>query len=275
MTNPTLLVYILGSGHNGSTLLDMILNGNSRVFSLGEISMLSQYRKGKGKEFLSNPFWQDVDNLLKVNYKKSLFEVNLGHPSSWAEMDKWDKKSADRFALENKSLFSCVAEKSGKDILVDNSKNAKRLYLLNKTGAFKVKVIHVLRDGRGVLNSFIRLYGERGSRMGIYYWKMRNLDAKRIRRFFNEKDWLQIKYEDFCKSPESSVKKICIFIGAKYEFAMLDYKKHPYFGICRNKNILSGPEKIVLDEKWKQELSWLNKAKFMLLHSWLNKYYGY
>lgn len=270
-----LLVYILGSGHNGSTLLDMVLNGNSQIFSLGEICMLPQYTRGGKNKFLSSSFWQGTDEILKTDYKKSLSEIDLGHPASWEKVKNWPKEFLEHFVLENKYVFSCVAEKSGKDILVDNSKNAKRLYLLNKSGLFKIKVIHILRDGRGVLNSFIQLYGRKGFRMGIYYWKMRNLDAMRIRKHFKDEDWLRLKYEDLCKEPESLTKKICFFIGVDYELSMLKFKQHPYFGICRNQNILSGPEKIVLDERWKSELSWLNKAKFAFLNGRLNKWHGY
>lgn len=37
------LVYILGAGHSGSTLLDMLLNAHSDTGGLGEISAIHRY----------------------------------------------------------------------------------------------------------------------------------------------------------------------------------------------------------------------------------------
>lgn len=70
--NPKKLVYIAGSGHSGSTLLDALLGGNDQVSNLGEVHRfsLSLIRDSDpfvctcGKPVVDCPFWKKVINEL-------------------------------------------------------------------------------------------------------------------------------------------------------------------------------------------------------------------
>lgn len=57
---------------------------------------------------------------------------------------------------------------------------------------------------------------------------------------------------------------------------MLHYRSHPYFGIGGSPTVKNNTEEtILLDERWKKELSWKYRIAFALLAGWLNKFYGY
>jgi hypothetical protein len=262
----------------------MLLDGNSEICGLGEVASLSAYARGergpKGS-FLGSPFWQEADVKFRQLTGKGLVDIDLSHPIEWPAIEAWGAYDLEKFARENSDFFESMAGVANKRILVDSSKSAKRLYLLHKTGAFDIKAIHLLRDGRAVVNSYVRLYGRKGYEMGIHYFKMRNNEAARIRRYFSGENWLQVRYEEFCIAPEPSLKNICAFIGVTYEPQMFGLEREYYNGILLNANIMRKRQegrpgqRILLDEKWKRELAWYYKIGFMLRAGMLNRRMGY
>lgn len=69
-----ILVHIIGSGHSGSTLLDMMLGGHSAISSIGESPYLRYNTNFEtesdyctcGKRVMACPFWSAVDAELRV-----------------------------------------------------------------------------------------------------------------------------------------------------------------------------------------------------------------
>lgn len=107
------LIYIAGSGHSGSTLLDMMLGGHSQISSLGEVHRLTMNACAKtdfelhrctcGLTIEECPFWQKVavklQELLEVDdpaiFKKHWITErrNLQLDDSW---DAWEPVSTGR-----------------------------------------------------------------------------------------------------------------------------------------------------------------------------------
>ncbi len=107
------LIYIAGSGHSGSTLLDMMLGGHSQISSLGEVHRLTMNACAKtdfelhrctcGLTVEACPFWQKVatelQKLLGVDdpdiFKKHWITErrNLQLDDSW---DAWEPVSTGR-----------------------------------------------------------------------------------------------------------------------------------------------------------------------------------
>src|SRR5690606_31136679 len=66
------VVYIVGAGHSGSTLLDLILGTHSRIESVGEIKRLERlYSGGKGsgctcgEPFTACAYWRAIGDRLR------------------------------------------------------------------------------------------------------------------------------------------------------------------------------------------------------------------
>jgi len=261
------LVYILGAGHCGSTLLNLLLNGHSQAIALSEIDTIGKYTgvETSADNPINLKFWQQVKQCYETRFSKSFKQIDLSLPS--------DKNEAQDWAQTNAELFSCILDNSNATTLVDASKRLKRLYLLQTSGLFNIKVIHMVRDGRAVLNSYYRKYGN--FKTGFRQWLSLHLKAPFIRKHFSQNNWLQLYYEQLATNPETTLRKICDFLGWEFEEDMLTYKKHPYVGIGGNRMRKQNTELIYLDESWKSELSYWNSIKFELLGGWLNKYYGY
>jgi len=280
MQNYTLL-YILGSGRCGSTLLDLLLNGHSQILGLGEVMILNKIFKPlltpdpmtvKFSEFYI-PFWQEVKRRYESTSGAPFDQINLSHPR-WRTIPLWHAEEFERWAKSNEALLSCIQEFSGARILTDASKFSQRLYLLHRSGLFNIKVIHLVRDGRAVTNSYIQRYATFTG--GLRGWMTTALSSIYLRRKFKRTDWLQIKYEEFVTKPDDTLKDICTFLGIGVEPGILAYRTSPYFGIGGNPLVKKREdENILLDERWRRELGLKHRVIFELTAGWLNRLYGY
>jgi len=234
------IVYILGAGHCGSTLLDMLLNGHSRIQGLGEAGRKT-----------------DPPSLLQM------IGIRLG-------LNK--KPRQVRYAANHLKYIACVGRITGKAFLVDSSKFWQRLLLLS-TVTTDIKVIHLVRDGRGILNSYDKKYGR--FFYGLIRWLSPTFMAILLKMKFKEKDWLQVHYEELAENPETTLRKICRFLDLAFEPAMLRFREHHYTGQGGNRMRSGTDAKIRLDDSWHGQLPVPKKLLFSLLGGWLNRYYGY
>jgi hypothetical protein len=280
---PYTLLYILGSGRCGSTLLDLLLNGHSDTLGLGEVSTLNRSFKPLDTTTLSIPtpqfkqcyvqFWRAVKDSYERLSGKSFEDIDLSQPR-WKIILSWQKDDIETWVNPNIALYSCAQAASHAKILIDTSKTSQRLYLLHKSSLFDMKVIHLIRDGRAVVNSYIQRYEDFTG--GLRVWITAALASLYLRRRFHKSHWLQLRYEDLATKPEETLRKICVFLGLDFEHEMLAYRSHPYFGIGGNPLVSRGEgEDISLDERWKLELRLSYRLIFELTGGWLNRWYGY
>jgi Sulfotransferase family len=275
------LVYILGSGRCGSTLLDLILNGHSRVLGAGELMTLNSRTdplEGPHAEWntelrpLYIQFWHEVERRFDES-GQSLRETNFSHPRL-RNLWRLDEDSVAAWALATKTLLASLHQASGRDIIIDTSKAAQRLYLLLRSGLFRPKVIHLLRDGRAVSNSYIQRYGAFWG--GLQTWAISGVLPLYLRRRIATGDWLEIRYEELATNPETVVRAICAFLGVEYEPQMLHYRNHAYYGLEGSPTFLKRTDEgIELDERWRSQFSLGHRLTFALLGGWLNRLYGY
>jgi Sulfotransferase family len=197
------LCYILGSGHCGSTLFDLMLNGHSQVLGLGEVVALKRDFKAlfsdEATEFplCYKSFWNEVKRRYESLSGKPVEEVNVSHPT-WKTIRSWRPADIEAWTKSNCMLFSCIQQISGARILTDSSKFPHRLYLLQRSRLFDIRVIHLIRDGRAVINSYIRKYNR--FYIGFRRWATPALLAFHLRRQFIRDHWLQIRYEELATS---------------------------------------------------------------------------
>lgn len=271
---PVQVAYIVGSGHSGSTLLNLMLNAHSEMLGLSECDVIGRYIPGRDatrdSSLLDDPFWLAVRGRYEALAQQPFDAINLecrgyrqwrdAQRSSWREM--------------NRAFLTAVAEVSGRHILVDASKRPERLRLLRPTDGLSFRVIHLIRDGRGVVNSVLRKYGKFGK--ALRSWALPNLHALELRRHFDPGHWLQVRYETLASEPAVTLGRICDFLGVAYEPAMLDFQNAYYVGIEGNHRVVTQPDsRVALDERWRREFPLQHRALFALLGGWLNVIYGY
>lgn len=155
------IVYIHGAGHCGSTLLNLLLNAHSNIIGLSEISTLHKSfmdkKYGSGSVGLSKTkFWRSILNEFEQRSGTSLLKENYRFRlPDWQEYFSLDEDEISHIQKVDRAFFDSIGEQVNAAIICDASKFLVRLHMLVSSG-LPVKVIHLDRDGRGIIHSYLR-----------------------------------------------------------------------------------------------------------------------
>ena len=110
-------------------------------------------------------------------------------------------------------LFEAILSQSGKKTIVDSSKLPGRAMALALVPEIDLRVIHVVRDGRGVAWSLAKAY-QREVKSGLQReikpksvsrtalrWTMVNLETEYLFRKLGPEKVMRLRYEDFVSNP--------------------------------------------------------------------------
>lgn len=218
---PSPSLFILGTQRSGTTLLARILSAHPDLWVANEMPLDKIFSSGASKEqILSN-----INEHFAFNHNQQ----NIVDFLNGDKKSKWGLK--DPQLTEHLNLLK---------------------QFINST-----KFIIILRDARGVVNSYMDNKWGLGTNAytGTLRWKH---EVEQQLAFMNEypDDVILIRYEDLISNMENSLRKICEHIGLKQSKEMLEYynQKQPY--IQRKQNIGTNfkPD-MNITVKWKQELS--------------------
>lgn len=135
------LIYIVGMGRSGSTLLDLLLDTHSNVRSLGGVRRLAhalpRHCACGASAKSACDFWKRLE--VEVRHR-----LGIG----LAELDVHARDDAI-FRAHNTALFEAAAHAAGVDCVVDSSKSVARLKRLLDTTDLDVRPVHIVRDPRG------------------------------------------------------------------------------------------------------------------------------
>lgn len=255
------IIYILSSGHSGSTILQYLLAGSSNVIGLGEVrQMADRLGREKGDSDCSCglpvkncPLWKDFH----TENKETTFD--------------WYK----RLVYRTMELYPQAS------LMVDTSKSihtiAPWITLASEGVISEVIIIYLVRDVRGwaVSDENTRKRKQRRSRLIfmsiLSWWK----DQLLITRFINNKlkkfNTLSVSYEALIFQTESQLSRIDKFCNLNngnrnWEEALQTSIVHDVFG-NRMKNEPSKRTKLIYDDRWQYRFS-VNLMSLILYPVW-------
>jgi hypothetical protein len=241
----------VGSGHSGSTLLDLILGSHSCIESVGEVGKRFRERvtgqnQGRrrcacGREVSECPYWQSI---------LSRMAMSGIAPDQFLLAEPF-------FQRDNEIFYAEVLRESGKSIVADSSKSLERLLQLSKISSLDVYVLHLVRDGRAVAWSHVRKH--RHLRQEAARWAGKNLQLLSHASSFPSR-WKEVHYEDLVTRPTEELQKIMEFIGEEFEPRQLQFRNTVHHNITGNRMVRSKSQNIVADTKYLNHLgalSWL------------------
>lgn len=294
------LVYIASDVRSGSTLLDLMLGSHSEISSVGEIQYLTDHfrRKGTGyswdwkctcgKDFKDCEFWSKINSLVKEKTGDDISEREtwvrrVKQPFAYLTMsNSLLKKMSKNKTYLSKGLeassfcweiVDAISAKTGKGVIVDSSKNAEQFRYLYFWRPTSIKMIHLVRDGRGVVHSKMTRAGDTAKK-ATKNWVLENLKISAIKKRLPKKNKMTIRYEDLCNNPEKEIQKILKFINVSSEANLLSGEDR--HNVCGSPHRFDWKKmEINLDERWKADLSAESKKTFTIFGGWLNRIYGY
>lgn len=254
------VVYIASSAHSGSTLLDLMLNGHSRGFTVGEIKQLPRY-VGEDKlkkrctcgapSVLECPFWDKVNALVQERWGRTLGDLNI---------DNYDDMDGCR--RDNRILFEAVGAVSGAGFVVDSSKEAKRLEMLLETPGLDVFPIFLVRNPKGQILSVTRSSERKQKNLGGFTGLIGNYSYQnsRIHRIVRNRPHFRVRYEDMVRNTTAVLSSLMPMIGFEYEAQQRDFAVHERHNVGGNRMRRKMSNELRLDESWRRDLSFIQKV---------------
>lgn len=257
-------VYLLGAGRSGTTLLATILNNHANIFTIGEMHQFLDYvlddKDCSCGENLSNClFWSPILKELDLTLIKNKDNVELSN--------SLEKHYLIPFYLLGKKIhliykkiidmvFNTVNTKVDKPWILDSSKYISRYLLFRKNKNINLKGIYLVRDVRGVINSFGKnVQTPKKPLSAIIYYSLINISAQWV--CFFDKRVLKIKYEDLVNNPDKTLHKIeaHLFKGSSKNLTISNETFTIPHIIAGNR--LRSQKKLVIkkDMNWKENMS--------------------
>ena len=255
------VIYIAGTSHSGSTLLDLMLNAHPAIFASGELLKLNRQLKVKdARKGTHAPcscgapslwecrFWSAVDRRTRETSGKSL-----------VDLDMLDYRDLDGASAPNEMVFKAVSDVSGKSFVVDSSKLPGRLSYLMRLKDLDVYPVHLVREPKGQINSVVRKHG--GFLKHIFRYE---LIHEQIRRALKSVPHSVVHYEDLVRDPKSALQSILQPLGLDFDPRQLDWAEAEKHEVAGNHMRFDARSELVLDESWRQSLSPLKQRAIEL-----------
>lgn len=217
------IIYLAGAQHCGSTMLDAILGNAPGARSLGEVGGFHRYRDATecdcGEPPAScSPCAAATSALTSRGELAALHRLSplplKERRAQWTLVGSRGRAAYARVAV---TVFAAVARATDSTVLVDSSKNASRAAALVHDSGLDVRVIHIVRDGRGYLRSKQRRADGRRlppAPIALAPWMIKNLLIGVLLRARLPSDrYLLCRYEDLARDPDVELRRIGAFTG--------------------------------------------------------------
>jgi hypothetical protein len=308
MAGPDLkVIYIMGAGHIGSTVLDVVMSSHPKLESLGEVSKFHGFgwlpddnrHCACGSTVHDCPFWSEVRHrwsvstgsadaarymMLQSRYERTaagwrrLFRNRLTRTSEFAEYQEGTE-----------AIYRAVQQTRGAEYLVDSSLTPKRAYAQAMNPNVDLYLIHLVRDGRGVIWSLMKpnkkipgkAYVPAPPQRTTKYWVSANLQSAWVFRSVEKRKRLRIRYEDFALDPPSVLSRIGALIGEDMsglvKEGMLTNPSNDRHTVGGNRVRFIRDEDIRVraDFAWMDKLEEKYRTMFWRRAGWLARRFGY
>jgi len=298
----TEFVYILSPSYSGSTLLTYLLATHPDIATVGELKASAMgdaenYVCSCGVRIRECPFWLGVARRLRgrrVPFDVGDFGTHFrpdgsmcssllgtGVRGRFFEAARWiglrlmlECRRTLRAILEkNRALAEVVCEIQGGATFLDSSKDPIRLKHFASSGLWNVKAIWLTRDGRGSSCSYMRHHDARMDEAAAA-WRAVQEECERVLAGMCRGAWTSVRYEDLCRDPEGTTRRLFGFLGCNGHEARLDFRSIDHH-ILGNQMRLRSASEIYLDERWRSELDAGDLGVFDNVAGEVNRRYGY
>ncbi len=290
------VVFILGLGHSGGTLLGNILDVHPRILHIGEIPApfvkghrFRCYYCGEKK----CPIW---GTLIKEDFVRTIVHDFLSYRKSQSRIGKFWRKYIQSKKNRGGDLYLKIfSVLKGVDIIIDKSLDLNWIEYNRQNNEYKSLYILLIRDFRGVIASRKRRSNGKELIDIIRTEKSKFKDVLKFYRKLPANNKEIVRYEDLVIYPDSTLLKVANFLGIQYIEEFLEYYKYPHHIIGGNRNVFLQELNIKgesynhllddireedvkyytkikgfkLDERWKVELT---KEEIQLINKNFNKY---
>jgi hypothetical protein len=160
--------------------------------------------------------------------------------------------------------------------VIDSSKSPVRLKLHYMLRPERMRILHLVRDGRAVAASAIRRHDNMSASMAARIWKRDNQNLRMMLRTVPDRRKLGVRYEALCEDPAAELRRVCQFLELEFDPAMLTLWSRPVHNIPGNPMLFNRSQRAIRkDERWRRDLSENDIQAFERAAGRLNRAFGY
>jgi hypothetical protein len=309
----TKVLYVGGFGRSGSTLLDRVLAQVPGCVAVGELvhlpqrGLLDDERCGCGAPFSSCPFWVEVGRVAfgaggwqwvdaaRLRSLQIAVDRNRRIPAMTVPaLAPSTRRAQDELGMWFAGLYEAVAQVSGAQVVVDSSKHASTAFLLRRAPGIDLRVVHLVRDSRGVAYSWAKrvprpevtaarqLMPRYGAGRAATKWLSYNSLFHLLGRA--GVPTVSLRYEQLVADPPAALRRTLGLVGLQVSDADLGFldadggavELHPSHSVAGNPmRFRNGRLGLVLDEEWRSSMPARSRSLVTALTAPLLASYGY
>jgi len=236
------VLFIMGWGRSGSTILDTLLGELDGFFSTGELhnlwrrGLMAGHTCGCGLAVTECEVWSAVLSVAhrtssgesigpaqvvkwqreaaRTKHTPRLLRVAPGHLQSWPALGSYTELLG--------RVYSELGRATGARVLIDSSKRPAHGAVLRLVPGIDPYVVHLVRDPRAVaysrrrgksgLDRDLRPTGALESTSG---WVVRNLASEAVSRRYGPGRSLLVRYEEFVGQPLATIRSIARLVDER------------------------------------------------------------
>jgi hypothetical protein len=275
------LLSLLSNWYSGATLLTILLNRHSQIVSNGEAMYFhenddTRFECSCGKYIDECDFYSATTRhmrladsaawdkrlfvqvpvfslrpIIRTFLQSPRFEGTLRHQVINA-VPRY-RGIRDRFLDAQLQFFANARRLTGASIYLDGTKSPRRAQLFARDGRCDMKILHLVRDGRGFCSSYVKNTQPVPSwSQAADAWLSYIAEVDQFSRSFPSVPVLSVRYEDLCRSTTELLRSICHFLEIPYEEPGVDIMKDAHILGNRMRKTFSG--EIVEDRSWMDRL---------------------
>jgi hypothetical protein len=301
------VLYVVGLGRSGSTILSNSLGQIPGFFSGGELNFIWRHNVlenrlcGCGRPFRECPVWtrvmdQAFGGMDGVDPRAMMRLQNLGTRTRHIPMmlTRGGRRSLaqrlEKLLIAYGRLYEAIGAITGSRVIVDSSKEPAHGFAMSMVPGVDFYALHLLRDPRAAAYSWskkkpqpdtdardfmVRFSPAKSSAL----WDSWNASAEALWRRVPDR-YLRLRYEDFVADPRECFEKILALVGEPDAGPPLVGEREVKLGVSHtvsgNPNRFeTGAVELRTDREWTSRMKPRDKALVTVLTLPLLKHYGY
>jgi len=263
-----------------------------------------------GRPFRECPFWSevgqrgfggwdalDISEVLRLYERLTLKRSRLQHPFALPFIlfpRLWGRYGRDLRAYQElmARLYQAVLDVSGGRVIVDSMKIPAHVFMLSRSPAFRTRVVHLVRDSRGVAHSNTKLVERQGTRPDRPYRVQRRPGKTSMKWIWFNLSYavlgrlgvpvMRVRYETLLRSPAEVLERTASFLDVPITPQTLAFVHEGQVDLPsghipagNRMRLLSGTLNLRVDDAWKRELDPRSRRVVTALTWPLLARYGY
>lgn len=214
--------FIIGSGRSGNTLLRSILTANPLVAIPPESYVIYKaYLHYKVYRFLA---WPELVQLIISDFEShpQFFNWNISLTKCYQRCINLPQNERSLASIIMHIYREYSEAHFPEAIFYGDKTPLNTLHLDEINHIFpRAKYIHLVRDGRDVVSSYIKMGRYSNIEDAAERWNSSIDKALKFKKTKGLNTFLEIKYEDLVTNSESVIKNICNFLAIPYDISMI------------------------------------------------------